>query len=210
LAKVTFAHDERLALVDSMVEYGPDAPTLCGEWTNRDLAAHLIVRERRLDAAPGIMISALAGHTESVRKAAASRPWEDLLHDVRSGPPQWSPMYWLDSQVNTTEMFVHHEDVRRAHQHWVARPLPQARQTELWKYARQVAKLGYRKAAVEVIFELPSGESAVVHKADTRTVVLQGEPAELLLHAFGRSEVLIEAKGELADVQSVMGLDRGF
>ncbi|MGH3892961.1 MAG: TIGR03085 family metal-binding protein, partial [Rhodococcus qingshengii] len=30
---MTFAHDERLALVDSMVEFGPDAPTLCGEWT---------------------------------------------------------------------------------------------------------------------------------------------------------------------------------
>ena len=205
---MTFAHDERLALVDSMADFGPDAPTLCGEWTNRDLAAHLIIRERRLDAAPGIMISALAGHTESVRKATAARPWDELLHDVRSGPPTWSPMYWLDAQINTTEMFVHHEDVRRAHQHWTARPLSEGRQAQLWKYARQIAKMGYRKASVEVIFELPSGESAVVHKSDSRTVVLQGEPAELLLHAFGRNEVLIEAKGELADVQSVMSLDR--
>ncbi|MDI9918055.1 TIGR03085 family metal-binding protein [Rhodococcus sp. IEGM 1379] len=205
---MTFAHDERLALVDSMAEFGPDAPTLCGEWTNRDLAAHLIIRERRLDAAPGIMISALAGHTESVRKATAARPWDELLHDVRSGPPTWSPMYWFDAQINTTEMFVHHEDVRRAHQHWTARALSGGQQAQLWKYARQIAKMGYRKAPVEVIFELPSGESAVVHKSDSRTVVLQGEPAELLLHAFGRNEVLIEAKGELADVQSVMSLDR--
>ncbi|MCJ0902739.1 TIGR03085 family metal-binding protein [Rhodococcus sp. ARC_M6] len=205
---MTFAHDERLALVDSMADFGPDAPTLCGEWTNRDLAAHLIIRERRLDAAPGIMISAFAGHTESVRKATAARPWDELLHDVRSGPPTWSPLYWLDAQINTTEMFVHHEDVRRAHQHWTARALPVGRQAQLWKYARQIAKMGYRKAPVEVIFELPSGESAVVHKSDSRTVVLQGEPAELLLHAFGRNEVLIEAKGELADVQSVMSLDR--
>lgn len=119
-------------------------------------------------------------------------------------------MYWLDAQVNTTEMFVHHEDVRRAHQHWVPRPLSEGRQAQLWKYARQVAKLGYRKAPVGVIFELPSGESAVVRKSDARAVVLQGQPAELLLHAFGRSEVLIEAKGELADVQSVMNLDRSF
>ncbi|WNF44282.1 TIGR03085 family metal-binding protein [Rhodococcus sp. SG20037] len=207
---MTFAHDERLALVDSMVEFGPDAPTLCGEWTNRDLAAHLIVRERRLDAAPGIMLSPLAGHTESVRKAAAARPWEEILDDVRSGPPRWSPMYWLDAQVNTTEMFVHHEDVRRAHLNWAPRPLSEGRQAQLWKYARQIGKMGYRKAAVEVIVELPSGESAVVHKSGSRSVVLQGEPAELLLHAFGRNEVKIEAKGELADVQSVMALDRSF
>ncbi len=83
-------------------------------------------------------------------------------------------------------------------------------QAQLWKYARQIGKMGYRKAAVEVIFELPSGESAVVHKSGSRSVVLQGEPAELLLHAFGRNEVKIEAKGELADVQSVMALDRSF
>ncbi|MGC0363655.1 uncharacterized protein (TIGR03085 family) [Rhodococcus sp. 27YEA15] len=207
---MTFAHDERLALVDSMSEFGPDAPTLCGDWTTRDLAAHLIVRERRPDAAPGIMISALAGHTEKVRAAVAARPWPELLDDVRQGPPRWSPMYWFDAQANTTEMFVHHEDVRRAHVNWKPRVLDGDRQEQLWKYAKQVAKLGYRKAGVEVVFERPSGESALVRKSGSRSVILQGEPAELLLHAFGRNEVVVDAKGELTDVQSVMTLDRSF
>lgn len=46
---------------------GPDAPTLCEGWTARDLAAHLVVRERRLDAAPGILVPQLAGYTAKVQ-----------------------------------------------------------------------------------------------------------------------------------------------
>ena len=42
-----YAFAERLALADLMAEVGPDAPTLCGGWTTRDLAAHLLLRERR-------------------------------------------------------------------------------------------------------------------------------------------------------------------
>ena len=35
------ARAERAALADLMLEVGPDAPTLCGTWTTRDLAARL-------------------------------------------------------------------------------------------------------------------------------------------------------------------------
>jgi uncharacterized protein (TIGR03085 family) len=53
---MTPAQRERASLVETMRSIGPDAPTLCEGWTTRDLAAHLVVRERRLDATPGIMI----------------------------------------------------------------------------------------------------------------------------------------------------------
>lgn len=36
------------------VAKGPDAPTLCEGWFTRDLAAHLWIREHRLDAAVGM------------------------------------------------------------------------------------------------------------------------------------------------------------
>ncbi|MBM4708683.1 maleylpyruvate isomerase family mycothiol-dependent enzyme, partial [Rhodococcus hoagii] len=71
-----YARDERHALVESMRAVGPDAPTLCGDWTARDLAAHLVLRERRLDAAPGIMVSALEGYTERVQRSIAAREWK--------------------------------------------------------------------------------------------------------------------------------------
>ncbi len=51
---------------------GPDAPTLCGDWTTRDLAAHLVLRERRPDAAAGILIPA-AGRLHRAQAAAAHR-----------------------------------------------------------------------------------------------------------------------------------------
>ena len=57
------AQTERAALCELFAEVGPDAHTLCGEWTTRDLAAHLVVRERRPDAAIGIIVSKAAGYT---------------------------------------------------------------------------------------------------------------------------------------------------
>ncbi|MFZ2178133.1 MAG: TIGR03085 family metal-binding protein [Rhodococcus sp. (in: high G+C Gram-positive bacteria)] len=207
---MTFARDERLALVDSMTEFGPDAPTLCGTWTTRDLAAHLIVRDRRPDAAPGIVVGALAGYTERVRRGTATRPWSRLLDEVRSGPPRWSPMYWLDAQINVGEMFVHHEDVRRAQPGWQPRAIVDERQDVLWGLASKVGRLGYRKSPVSVILERPSGEEVTVRSADGRRVVLRGQPAELLLHAFGRDAVQIDFEGSPSDVEAVNSLDRGF
>ena len=84
---MTAAQRERHALVDTMRAVGPDAPTLCGDWTTRDLAAHLVVRERRLDATPGITISALAGYTAHVQhQVTKSTDWDELLDKVASGP----------------------------------------------------------------------------------------------------------------------------
>ena len=101
---------------------GPDAPTLCGDWTTRDLAAHLVLRERRPDAAAGILISKLAGYTARKQKELTERTeWPDLLELVASGPPLYSPLKLLDPLVNTTEMFIHHEDVRRAAPGWQPR-----------------------------------------------------------------------------------------
>ncbi len=53
---------ERAELCDLFDELGPDAPTLCGDWTTADLAAHLVVRERNP-----------LGHARASWWAAASR-----------------------------------------------------------------------------------------------------------------------------------------
>src|SRR5258706_5048708 len=50
-----YARAERHALADTLLAAGPDAPTLCEGWATRDLAAHLVLRERRPDAAAGIL-----------------------------------------------------------------------------------------------------------------------------------------------------------
>jgi uncharacterized protein (TIGR03085 family) len=91
------AADERRALSDLFDELGPDVPTLCTGWRARDLAAHLVLRERRPDAAAGIRVKALSGHAEKVQRAIAARPWPTVVELVRTGPPTLSPSGCRDS-----------------------------------------------------------------------------------------------------------------
>ncbi|MFC7450059.1 TIGR03085 family metal-binding protein [Rhodococcus daqingensis] len=207
---MSLAHDERLALVVTMSEFGPDAPTLCGEWTVRDLAAHLVLRERRPDASAGIMISALSWYTERVQASIARGSFEGMLEQIRTGPPRWSPMRPFDEQLNLAEMFVHHEDVRRGGPEWEPRTLDLAWQGPLWALARRMGGRAYRKAPCTVVLERPDGKRATVRTAGDETVVLVGDPAELALHAFGRDAVRLEAQGPDQAVTSVMSLDRGI
>ncbi len=51
---MSYSREERRALCALLDETGPDAPTLCEGWTTGDLAAHLVLRERRPDAAAGV------------------------------------------------------------------------------------------------------------------------------------------------------------
>ena len=44
---------ERRRFADELLAVGPDAPTLCTGWAARDLAAHVVLRDRRPDAMPG-------------------------------------------------------------------------------------------------------------------------------------------------------------
>src|SRR5262245_55007067 len=107
----TVARLEREALCDLFLEVGPDAPTLCGDWTTRDLAAHLVVRDRNLLGGAGIVLSTFAGFTEKGMEREETRPWSELVERVRSGPMWFAGP--VDSLINTVEYFVHHEDVRR-------------------------------------------------------------------------------------------------
>ena len=119
---MSVAQRERAALVETMRRVGPDAATLCEGWKTRDLAAHLVIREYRPDAAPGILIPFFASHTEKVQNQVAEQnEWEDLLGKVAAGPPVYSPFKLLDAVANVGEMFIHHEDVRRARPSWRSR-----------------------------------------------------------------------------------------
>src|ERR1700751_1052441 len=99
---------ERQARCDLFVSLGPDAPTLCEGWRTADLAAHLVVRERRPDSGPGLVWPPLARYTDKVRVAARDRTsWEQLVATVRSGPPLLLRPF--DSAMNTVEYFIHVE-----------------------------------------------------------------------------------------------------
>ncbi|MFF0814118.1 TIGR03085 family metal-binding protein [Rhodococcus sp. NPDC003318] len=207
---MSLARDERHALVQTMTEVGPDAPTLCGTWTTRDLAAHLVVRERRPDASAGILVPALAFHTATVQAEFASRPYAELLALVDSGPPLWSPLRPIDAQANLGEMFVHHEDVRRAGPEWEPRELGAAWDAALWTLARRMGRRSYRKAPCAVVLDAGNGRRASLGRSGGVEVVLSGTPAELTLHAFGRDRVRLVMDGPEDAVAAVTALDRGI
>ncbi|MBF6191285.1 TIGR03085 family metal-binding protein [Nocardia implantans] len=205
---MTMAQRERRGIVEAMRAAGPDARTLCGAWTVRDLAAHLVVRERRPDAAPGILLRPFAGYLERVQAKAARKPFPELLELVRTGPPWWSPLRPVDAVVNLSEMFVHHEDVRRAEPDWQPRELPAADEDRLWSVLRKMAGMAYRKVPVTVELATPDGRRTVVRSASEDVVTLTGKPSELVLHAFGRDEVRLETSGSPEAVRTVLESDR--
>lgn len=209
MGEMTLAAAERLALCDLMDRVGPDAPTLCGDWTTRDLAAHLVLRDGRLDAAPGILVPPLAGYTARIQRRIAQRPWPELVAQVRSGPPWWSPLNLpgLGNNINAVEFFVHHEDVRRAQQGWTPRADDLDRAAKLWTLLVRAAGLCYRKSPVGVVLRRPDGVQHIVRPGG-RAVTLIGSPEELLLHAYGRDQVVIEAEGDQDDILSLEGSER--
>lgn len=209
MGEMTLAAGERLALSDLMERVGPDAPTLCGDWTTRDLAAHLVLREGRLDASPGILVPPLAGYTARIQRGMAQRPWAELLAQVRSGPPWWSPLNLpgLGNKINAVEFFVHHEDVRRGRPGWTPRAADPRRAAELWALLVRAAGLCYRKSPVGVVLRRPDGVAHTARRGE-RAVTLIGSPEELLLHAYGRDEVVIEAEGDQDDVAGLEGSER--
>lgn len=194
----THAKRERLLLADLLEAAGPDAPTLCEGWRTRDLAAHVVVRERRLDAAGGIMIGALKGRLDRVHGEFASKPYEELIQLIRTGPPKFSPyaLKQVDEGANTVEFFVHAEDVRRAQPEWSPRELDPVFAETLWKRLEKAARLMGRKAPVGLVLRRPDGQTAVAHRG-TPVVTVTGEPGELLMFAFGLQDAAkVEVEGD--------------
>ena len=206
---MTAAQHERAGLSALLAEVGPEAPTLCGGWHTRDLLAHLILRESRLDAAPGILVPALSGYTDRVQADVAPRAWPELLEQFRSGPPLLSPYRLLDAQVNAMEFFVHHEDVRRVRDGWEPRQLSSGAEDGLWRRLRLISRVGYRSSPVGVVLQREDGASMTAKRGAHR-VTLVGAPGELVLHAFGRDAVRLQPTGAPADVEAVLSQDRSF
>jgi uncharacterized protein (TIGR03085 family) len=193
---MSVAQQERAALVTTMREVGPEQPTLCGDWTTRDLAAHLVVRENRLDAAPGILIPALADYTARVQnQVAAETDWNALLDKIASGPPTLSPFKLLDPFVNVAEMFIHHEDVRRAISGWEPRELDDATTSALARQVSLMARMALAKAPGHVSLRTPQGKTLSTLGRGA-TVVVTGEPGELLIFVSGRDQAQVTFSGD--------------
>lgn len=210
---MTITGDERASMSDLFDETGPDASTMCEGWTTRDLLAHLLVRERRPDAAGGILIPALAKRTEKVQNQIAQKPYADMIEQFRSGPPMWSP--WalpvLGDKANLGEFFVHHEDIRRAQPDWQPRDADHDRDDALWKLLKLMGRVLFRQSPVGVVLR-SANRADIVAKKDAPGVVLVGEPGEIVLYGFGRpaDKVRLVTQGAPDQVAAFESASRGI
>lgn len=196
-----FAARERQGLAELLATVGPDAPTLCEGWRTADLAAHLVLREGRPDAAIGILAKPIAPWTKRVQDATRDRvPYPELVERFRSGPPAWSPTRFgaVGEAANTIEFFVHLEDVRRAAPQWEPRVLEPEQEDELWKRLRAAVKLIFRRVPVGVtLVRAPQQQTVVARPATPLMVTVTGPVGELALFCSGRQQVAqVELTGD--------------
>jgi uncharacterized protein (TIGR03085 family) len=204
------AQRERSALVATLRKVGPQAPTLCEGWNTTDLAAHLVVRERRLDATLGIAVPFLADYTAKVQdKIARSTSWEALIDLVASGPPLYSPFKLLDPVANLGEMFIHHEDIRRAVDGWQPRALDQAIATPLRRQLGLMSRMMLSRLPAQVVLQTPTGDR-IARVGRGEAVTITGEPQELLLFVAGRDAVRLDFDGDPQAVAAVRAAPRGL
>ncbi|HUE31789.1 MAG TPA: TIGR03085 family metal-binding protein [Mycobacterium sp.] len=206
---MSVAQRERAALVETMRSVGPEAPTLCEGWNTRDLAAHLVIREYRPDAAPGILIPLFARHTANVQNDVAQHTdWDELVDRVASGPPVYSPLKLLDPVVNVAEMFIHHEDVRRAQPGWEPRVLEPALASMLRRTLPLMGRLTLAKVPGRLALRTPEGKTMLTTGWGPY-VTVTGAPQELLLFSVGR-QARVEFDGDASAVQAVRHAPKGL
>lgn len=198
------AQRERRSLADLLLRVGPDAPTLCQGWTAADLAAHLVIRERRPDAGLGLVVPFLAGHTQNVQNGVRDgRSFEALVATVHGGPPFPLRFSFIDEPMNAAEFFIHHEDVRRAQPGWAPRELDPELERSLWSRLRFAARMARRAAPVGLTLVAP-GYGRVEVRSGEPTVTVTGPPGELLLFLSGRQEASsVEVDGDADAIERV-------
>lgn len=210
---MTFAKSERAELCALLDEAGPDAPTLCEGWTTHDLAAHLWIRETDPLGAPGLLAKPLAGLTER-RMSETKQRWEygDLVDRLRHGPARLSvfAIPGVDDAANTTEFFIHHEDVRRAGE--VPQPhrvLAEDVEEWMWRRLKLLGRAWFRRAQLGVTLERAGtidddGEPETIRVSTGSSIVtVVGVPSELMLFANGRTnaaEVKLVGEPEAIDL----------
>lgn len=201
----SIAAHERALLCALAQQVGPDAPTLCGDWTVKELVVHLLLREGH-PASAGILVPPLRGLLDRATSKASAEEFPTLVKRLRHGPPIWSPFAVpkLGSLANRMEFYVHHEDIRRAQPSWAPRALPARTEDGLWSALRLVGRLPAAGAPVGVVVERTDSADRVSLKRANRQVVVRGLPSEVALFVYGRTaQAEVELLGEETDIAAL-------
>ncbi|UIZ91438.1 TIGR03085 family protein [Corynebacterium sp. CNCTC7651] len=204
---MSFAQKERQRLGELLLEVGPEAPTLNGGWVTRDLAAHLLIRERKPWAAPGMFVSPLEPILDREMDKQKARDYDAVVKEWMSGPP--ALLKPVDAAMNTAEHFIHHEDVRRGGGVVEPREFSQAVNKQLLEWAKRFGTLAFRSSDVPVVLTPPNlppvtlgGKKGVAERGDD-VIRVSGEPGELLIWVSGRDAAKVEITGNTAAAEQL-------
>jgi len=200
---------ERAALCDTLEKYGAAAPTLCEGWLTLDLAAHLVAREARSDAALGLVLPGpFERHLQTVMDRFAAKGYDTLVGMLRTGPPVMHRRGPL-AAANVNENFVHHEDVRRANGEG-PRVLDADLEAVLWRMLGFGSRLARRRVkGAALTLRATDGREHVVSKTGV-PVVVSGAVSELSLFMGGRKEAAeVQHDGDPTGVAIVLAADFG-
>ena len=201
---VNFADEQRAELASLLDRVGPHAPTLAGEWTTHDLAAHLWVRENDPLSLPGIAVGAFSRITADRMSRARQRySYAELVRRFRR------PRIWTKAMgaANGAEFFLHHVDVVRADPALDWTPPGPSGQDALWRLVTLVS-LRLRRSGVGIVIERDDTGAAHRVRPGSETVTILGRPSELLIYLSGRGHVAqVEFLGATPQVDKVRALD---
>ena len=207
------ADAERAALCDLLDELGPSAPTLCEGWDTRDLATHLMVRDRDPKAMVGILVPKLQDLASKAMESQRDRPYDEIVAEVRAGAPKWSPLGLPGAKdvANLLEYVIHHEDVRRAQPDWGPRAVPASLADSVWKAVRFGSRATLRRAPDGVTLRRAGTDSSVTAKKGALMVTVVGDPVELALFTSGRQRAArVDLAGDDAAISRLVGADLGY
>ncbi len=197
---------ERAQLSDLLEELGPGAPTLLAPWRARDIAAHLILRERDYLAGPGLVLPGPWGRlAEQRQRALALKDFTWLIATLRSGPPPgFFRIGWVRRLPSLNEFFVHHEDVRRANGRG-PRTNQRAMDEALWRNVSGAPRfLARRLRGAGLELHWAGTTKTIRARRGEPTARITGPPGELLLYLFGRQDAAqVEVSGPAAAVDAV-------
>lgn len=201
-------------LLEGLTDQQWAAETLCDGWDAGDMAAHLLVREREPWAAGGIVLKPLAGFTESRMAARKAKGRDEMLRQLRIGPPIPFRMGPL-AKAQVSEDYIHAEDVRRGGATAFEGPVDltpddgtgdPVTDDLLWEAVGRFAVMTFGGVRASGVLAMTDGGRTRAHKLGGRMarsapggaadVTVSGPAGELLLYTTGRRAARVDVAGE--------------
>lgn len=182
---------ERRGFADTLAELGPAAPTLAGRWTAEDIAAHVVSLDRfggvptfigrRVVAQDVRLNDAASRFADASIRSTRRRGFAWVLEQLRSSPPRLL-LGQRVAPIGLFEVFVHHEDVRRASTRWPPRTAPAGLAAAVPWLLRY-----HRRVLPRVSLEVRTGDLHFTTGSGPE-VVLAGPISEVVLWLAGRHD----------------------